>query len=165
MLCKVARLTVVPPMGTGFSAATGVSFPVRPTCDQNVFDLGDAGTGSVFVGDGPARSFAGVAKFVLQRSAIDFDHDAVDFIGQLFAAGFLLLDEFPDFVEVFGQFAAGVHFEAGGVEGVESLPVAVEIGAAVFQQHVGKIIEAAFGGDAGIELADGSGSGVARVGE
>ena len=30
-LCSVARETVVPPMNTGFSTATGVSFPVRPT--------------------------------------------------------------------------------------------------------------------------------------
>ena len=34
MLCSVARLTVVPPMATGFSAATGVSLPVRPTCTR-----------------------------------------------------------------------------------------------------------------------------------
>ncbi len=34
MLCSVARLTVVPPIDTGFSAATGVSFPVRPTCTR-----------------------------------------------------------------------------------------------------------------------------------
>ena len=34
MLWRVARLTVVPPMGTGFNAATGVSFPVRPTCTR-----------------------------------------------------------------------------------------------------------------------------------
>ena len=32
MLCSVARETVVPPIGTGVSHATGVSFPVRPTC-------------------------------------------------------------------------------------------------------------------------------------
>ena len=32
MLCCVARLTVVPPIDTGCSQATGVSFPVRPTC-------------------------------------------------------------------------------------------------------------------------------------
>ena len=31
-LCSVARLTVVPPMKTGASSATGVSLPVRPTC-------------------------------------------------------------------------------------------------------------------------------------
>ena len=33
-LCRVARLTVVPPMETGVSAATGVSLPVRPTCTK-----------------------------------------------------------------------------------------------------------------------------------
>ena len=36
-LCSVARLTVVPPMKTGVSSATGVSLPVRPTCTVMAF--------------------------------------------------------------------------------------------------------------------------------
>ena len=34
MLCSVAFLTVVPPIRTGASVATGVSLPVRPTCTR-----------------------------------------------------------------------------------------------------------------------------------
>ncbi len=43
--------------------------------------------------------------------------------------------------------------------------MAVEVGAAVLQQHVGEVVEAALGGDAGLELADGAGGGVARIGK
>ena len=58
---------------------------------QDVFDLRDARARRVFVGDGPARGFAGVAQFSLQSSAIHLDDDAVDFVGQRFALGFFLL--------------------------------------------------------------------------
>ena len=105
MLCSVARLTVVPPMGTGLSAATGVSFPVRPTCGTMFSICVIAAAGSVFVGDGPARGFAGVTKLILQRSAIHFDHDAIDFVGEGLASRFPLLDELPDFVEAVDQLA------------------------------------------------------------
>ncbi len=70
---------------------------------EDVFDLGHASAGGVLVGDGPARSFAGVSQFVLQCRAIDLDYDAVDFVGQGLALGFLLLDEAPEFVEAAGH--------------------------------------------------------------
>ncbi len=110
---------------------------------QDVFDLRDASARGVLVGDGPARRFAGVAQFRLQRRAIDLDDDAVDFVGEVFALGLLLLDEGPDLVEGFRQLARLVDLEAGGVQGVQRFRVAVEVGAAIFQQHVGEIIEPA----------------------
>ena len=65
MLCSVARLTVVPPMETGFSAATGVSLPVRPTCTMmsSIWVIPDARR--ILVGNRPARSLAGEAKLVV----------------------------------------------------------------------------------------------------
>ena len=87
-LWRVARLTVVPPIGTGFKAATGVSFPVRPACTRMSSILVTAGAGGVLVGDRPTRSFAGVSQFILQRGAVHFDDDAIDFIAQAFALAF-----------------------------------------------------------------------------
>ena len=43
--------------------------------------------------------------------------------------------------------------------------MAVEVGAAVFQQHVGEIIQPALGGDAGLKLTHSAGCGIARVGK
>ena len=43
--------------------------------------------------------------------------------------------------------------------------MAVEIGAAVFEQDVGEEIQAALCGDIGIELANGAGGEIARIGE
>jgi len=42
------------------------------------------------------------------------------------------------------------------VESVESLPVPIEVDAAVDQQRVGEKIQAALGGDTGFQLANGS---------
>ena len=68
-LCRVARLTVVPPMKTGLSMAAGVSLPVRPTvimmpCSCVMPDLGGE-----LVGDGPAGRAAGVAEAALRWRA------------------------------------------------------------------------------------------------
>jgi hypothetical protein len=62
-------LTVVPPIGTPAStSATGVKFAGPADLPQNgLLDLRDARPRGVFVGDRPARRFAGEAKFVLQR--------------------------------------------------------------------------------------------------
>src|SRR5579859_7744056 len=96
MLCRVALRTVVPPIDTGASIATGVSFPVRPTCTRMSSSFVIPARG-VLVGDGPARGFAGEAEFVLQRGAVDLNDDAVDLIRQRLALTFPLPDEFPDF--------------------------------------------------------------------
>ena len=61
-LCSVARVTVVPPMKTGASTATGVSLPVRPTWKSDAVELRDAGARGEFIGDGPARGLAGEAE-------------------------------------------------------------------------------------------------------
>src|SRR5579871_3899554 len=45
--------------------------------NPDIFQLSDAGTSRVFVGDCPARGFAGESKFILQAGAVDFYHDAV----------------------------------------------------------------------------------------
>ena len=122
----------------------------------NAFDLGYASPCGIFVGNRPARCLAGEAKLVLQACAIDFHDDAIDFIGQRLTLGFPLLDEGPDFFHVASEFAALIDFETGSVERFERFPMAVKVVAAVSEQHVREVVEAALGGDAGIELADGA---------
>ena len=61
--------------------------------DHHVFDLRDAAAGSEFIRNRPARSFAREAEFVLQRNAIDFDNDAVDFVRKTVAALFPVLNK------------------------------------------------------------------------
>src|SRR5579864_2761696 len=46
-----------------------------------------------------------------------------------------------------------IDLESGALECVESFRVAVEIGAAVLEQHVGEVVEWALGGDVRIKLA------------
>ena len=93
MLCSVARLTVVPPMGTGFKAGDWCEFSRAPNLNEDVFNLSYSSARSIFVGDRPARSFASESEFILQGNAVDFDHDAIDLIGQAFALSFPFLDE------------------------------------------------------------------------
>src|SRR5580704_2630356 len=53
-------------------------FPGAADLHANAFDLRDSGARCIFIGDGPARSLAGEAEFVLQAGAIHFDDDAID---------------------------------------------------------------------------------------
>ena len=56
--------------------------------EEDVFELGDAGARGKFVGDGPARGFAGEAEAALLRGGVDLDDDAVDFVAERVAQGF-----------------------------------------------------------------------------
>ena len=165
MLCRVALRTVVPPIGNRRQFGDGREFPGAANLPANVFQFRDSRARGVLVGDRPARSFAGEAEFVLQAGAIDFDDDAVDLVGQRIALGFPLLDEGPDFVHRVNQLVVRVDFESGGVERAERLRVAVEIRTAVFEQDVGEKVHAAFRRNIRVELANGAGGEIARVGE
>ena len=90
MLCSVARVTVVPPIGDGLQPRDRRQFPGAAHLGNDVFDLRLSRVRGVFEGDGPARRFAGEAKFLLQRDAIDLHHDAVGFVGERVALGFPL---------------------------------------------------------------------------
>ena len=132
---------------------------------ENVLDLSGGGAGGIFVGDRPTRGFSGVTQFLLQLHLIELDDHAVNFIRQFLALGLRLLDEGEDLGEIFRQRAASAHLESGSREGVEGFRVPIEVSSAVFEQGVGEIIQAAPGGDARLEVAHRSRSGVAGVGE
>ena len=57
----------------------------------------------IFVGDGPARSFGGVAQLVLYGNGIYFHHHAVDFVRQFFALVFPAVAIFQDFRDAIAQ--------------------------------------------------------------
>ncbi len=118
-LWRVARATVMPPMGTGARAATGVSLPVRPTWKRTSRSWVMAPRAGEFVGDGPAGGLAGEAEAALLGGAVDLDDDAVDFVAEGVAAGLGLCDEGQDFVDGADGAGAGIGAEAGGFEGVE----------------------------------------------
>ena len=56
-----------------------------PNLDKDVGEPGNGFACGKFVGDGPARVFAGEAEFVLYPQRIDLDHNAVDLKGLLIA--------------------------------------------------------------------------------
>src|SRR5437764_134295 len=93
---------------------------------MNIFDLSDSAARRVLVSDRPSRSFAGKSKLALQRRAVYFDDNPVNFVGQRFAFFFPLADKLPDFVEVLRQRTARVDFESGGIESVQRFPVIAE---------------------------------------
>src|ERR1700757_627483 len=119
----------------------------------------------VFICDGPARRFRSEAELVLQADFVNFDHDAIDFIFQFFALRFPCGEIFLDFRKRMTDFPIVARFEAESRERFENLREAL-LGAASVHEHViGKEIEAARGGDAGIEHADRTGCCVARIGK
>ena len=58
-------------------------FPGTPDLHQDVFDLRDSAACRVLVCDCPARGFTGEPKFLLQPGSVDFDHNAIDFVGKI----------------------------------------------------------------------------------
>ena len=118
----------------------------------------------IFVGDGPARRFGGVAEFVLQANFIDLDHDAVDVEAEFFALGVPFVDVLLDLVEAVAQFPVFADFETHGAESFEDFGVAFPGDAAIDQHVVSKKIQVSIFGDVGIEDADRTSGGVARIG-
>ncbi len=86
----------------------GREFSGASDLHQDVFDLGDAAARGIFVGDGPARGFAGEAELVLQRGAVDFDDDAVDFVGKGVALGSSCWMNFQTSSKIFASLRLGL---------------------------------------------------------
>src|SRR3954454_20017229 len=54
----------------------GREFPGPPDLNVDIFDLRDSAASGVFVGNRPARGFAGESQLALQGCAVDFDYNA-----------------------------------------------------------------------------------------
>ena len=130
---------------------------------MNLLDLRDSASRCVFVSDCPARGFAGESELPLQRNAVDLDHHAVDLIRQRLAFFFPLTDKLPRLVEVVRQSAARVHFETSNFESVQRLPMISEDGAAIRDEHVGKVVQPTLCGNTRLKLPHGAGGRIARI--
>ena len=86
MLCSDALLTMTPPMGTGSKLATGVKRAGAADLRLTMSRIRVIGLARLeFVGDRPARRAGDLAEAALQLGVVDFDHQAVDLVGQLVA--------------------------------------------------------------------------------
>ncbi len=164
-LCRVARSTVTPPTGTGSSTAKGVSTPVRPTLTSMLCKPRNGRRRGELEGDRPARVVGDLAEVALQRDLVDLDHDPVDVVvdlGPPFDPGGTGGDHLLDGL-VAGR--RRVHPKALSGQPGERLPVAVELEALAVAELVAPDVERPRGGHGRVELTDGAGGGVARVGE
>ncbi len=116
-------------------------------------------------GDRPAGVVGDLAQVALQRDVVDLHDHAVDVVVDLAAAldpggalGHHLLDRLV-------TSRRGVHAKALLAQPVERLPVACDLEPFAVAELVAPDVERPRGGDSRIELTDGAGGGVARVGE
>ena len=61
--------------------------------EEHAFELRNAGARGEFVGDGPARRFAGEAEAALLRGGVHLDDDAVDLVAERVAQALCFCDE------------------------------------------------------------------------
>ena len=92
--------------------------------------------GLIFIGDGPAGGFGGEAELVLQADFVDFHHDAVNLVAELFALSVPLGDVGFDLGDAVTKCPVSTDFEAECVERFQDFRVAFFGDAAVRQQVV-----------------------------
>ncbi len=105
------------------------------------------------------------AEALPQRQVVEFDHDAVDLVGELVAFFDQLLPVGGDFLEVGHPAVAGVGAQPPALQGLQDLPVAGEGRPLDLQDFVAVDRQGPAGDDLGVEPAQGPGAGVAGVGK
>ena len=138
-----------------------------PHIDDDVEERGDCLLARVFVGQRPARVFAGKAQQLLQSQAVHLDHAAVHLVGQVVAAA-------AKGVHVGGQrvellIGEGAHVGTDGqpqfAQIGQRLAVAGKLRPALHDERlVGPQLERPRRGDGRVELAQASRGKVPRVG-
>ena len=134
--------------------------------DDDVVDHRGFLARGIFVGDGPARGFRREAEFVLHARGIHLDDDAIDFVRKFFALcvpgvaiGRSLLRSRR---RVSNRRRRGIASASAPARESECL---AKWDFAIDEKVVGEKIQPPDGGYGGIEHADGSCSGVARIDE
>ncbi len=116
-------------------------------------------------GDGPARRAMAGTQLAAQRQVVELDDDAVDFVGQFVALLTDLLAEIGDFVETRGPAVVRVGLQVPLLEGLQFVPVAVELFPLYLEDFIEEDVKGPAGDDLRFEPPQGSGTGIARVGE
>ncbi len=119
----------------------------------------------VLVGNGIPRGLGIETQGFLLLQAVDLDHHAVDFIGQ--AASFLpdSFDECPDLVHRVTYRKVHVHREPHVLHGLQGFGLCID---AVLQRilvPVQENLQVPARSHGGVQIADGSGSRIARIGK
>ena len=81
-LCSVARRTVDPATSTASSSATGVSLPLRPTCQVIPSTVVVTCVAGILEGDGPAGHAIRGTQALLHTGIEDLQHHAIRVEGQ-----------------------------------------------------------------------------------
>ena len=121
--------------------------------------------GGKLMGDGPARRAAHKTQPPLPVEAVDFVNHAIDVERQLGALGRQLVIGGQHLIDGSAELGFGRHRKAPALELLKILPVGLPRGFVSEPPGVGEQLQGARGGDAGVELAQGAGGGVARIGE
>ncbi|MNZ21557.1 hypothetical protein D3C78_386330 [compost metagenome] len=117
------------------------------------------------VGRGPARGPGHETELLLQRYVVHLVDHAVDLVGQLAAAGQDVVVEGLATGRPLLELHLGTERQPPGLELVEASEVGVPQLVAAYAHAIGVEAQGTAGGDAGIELAQAAGGGVARVDE
>ncbi len=134
--------------------------------DPNLQQAGGGLLAGILVGHGPARVLAHEAQPLLHREAVHLDHQAVGLVGQGVTLRPPSLHEVDQRVEVREAAALLSHREAQRPQQGQRLPLPsrAEVAPLDLDQLIGPEVQRPAGGDAGIQVAQRAGRGVARIG-
>ena len=122
----------------------------------------------VLESDGPARRFLGEASSVLQAQVIEFHHNPVGGVVEIVAPAVPVAEKLLNGVNVWEQGGVGVHAEACILQPAQAFPLA---GGAFPRPVLGQMkgvskeVEASCGHHLRVQLTQGSGAGIAGIGE
>ena len=159
-------MTTTPPTVTGFSRATGVSAPVRPTWMSIAVDRRQRLLGREFVRRRPARRARAEAEPLLQVELVDLVDDAVDIVVEIRRASARSRGNAPGYRRPqYSRFISGLTGKPQA-SNASTMPICVSAGmSAHLAPGIGKEVAAAARGDLGIELAQRARGRVARIDE
>ncbi len=136
-----------------------------PHLRDDILDYGHCLAWGEFPGDCPARRAGFLAQFPLQVEGINLYHYSVDLVGERFT----LFRHFPIVVayriDAAASFYQRIDRESPLFQGGEEFALGLKCIAVNLSWRITEDGERTPGGDAWIELADGTCRGVARVGE
>jgi len=134
--------------------------------DEDVLDRGGFLGRRKFARDGPAGASRDGAETLLKGKGIDLENDAVDLIGESVASAGNEMIVFDACRDIGGPAdLLEVDPESPGVQGLKNIPMASEIDALADADPVCEEGQGAPSRDPRVELPQGAGGGIARIGE